>query len=90
MIFALALTTMTIGARTADRVGPRPMMAGGMLVAAAGMVLLAQMQVSSDYAGGVLPGLVVVGMGLGLVFAPAINASTAGVFPRIRASRPRW
>ena len=79
MIFALTITTVTIGARLQTRVGPRPMMAGGMFVAAAGMVLLAQMKVTSDYAGGVLPGLIVVGMGLGLVFAPAINASTSGV-----------
>ena len=67
-----------IGADPAARVGPRPLMTVGMLVGAGGMFYLGQLQVGSGYGGGVLPGLVIVGVGMGLVFAPAINTSTAG------------
>jgi EmrB/QacA subfamily drug resistance transporter len=81
MIFALTITTVTLGAKLLPRVGPRPMMAGGMLVGAAGMFYLGQLKVASAYAGGVLPGLIIIGVGMGLVFAPAINTSTAGVLP---------
>ncbi len=81
MIFALTITTVTLGAVLLPKVGPRPLMTVGMLVGAGGMFYLGQLKVGSGYAGGVLPGLVIVGVGMGLVFAPAINTSTSGVLP---------
>jgi hypothetical protein len=53
----------------------------GLVVAAGGMLYLGRLHVGSGYAAGVLPGLVLVGAGLGLMFSSAINASTAGVLP---------
>jgi hypothetical protein len=50
-----------------------------MLLAAGGMVLLTQIGVDSSYAKDVLPGLLVLGTGVGLVMAPAINSATLGV-----------
>jgi hypothetical protein len=50
-----------------------------MLLAAGGMVLLAQLGVDSSYAAHVLPGLVVSGIGIGLVIAPAMSTGTLGV-----------
>jgi hypothetical protein len=35
--------------------------------------------VTSSYAGGVLPALLIAGLGFGMIFAPAINTATAGV-----------
>ena len=61
------------------RTGPRPLIVTGMLLAAAGMVVFAQLGVHSPYASHVLPGLILVGVGLGLVIAPAIDAATLGV-----------
>ncbi len=81
MILALTATTVTLGTRLLTRFGPKIMMTVGQVIAAGGMLLLGQMKTSSGYADGVLPGLVVVGFGLGLMFASAINASTAGVEP---------
>ncbi len=81
MIFALTGTTVTLGTRLFDRFGPRLPMSVGLAVAAGGMLYLGQLQVGSTYASGVLPGLLVVGFGLGLMFSSAINASTAGVLP---------
>src|SRR5215211_3005308 len=58
------------------RTGPRPLVTLGMVLAAAGMVLLAQLGVDSTYAAHVVPGLIVVGLGLGLVMAPSTNTAT--------------
>jgi hypothetical protein len=48
-------------------------------VAAAGLVILAaQLGVNTSYPSTILPALVVIGLGLGLVFACAINTATYG------------
>jgi EmrB/QacA subfamily drug resistance transporter len=73
----LAATTST--SMLLPRVGPRPLVTLGMLLAAGGMVLLAQLGVDSSYAAHVLPGLVVSGIGIGLVMAPAMSTGTLGV-----------
>ncbi|HET7012640.1 MAG TPA: MFS transporter, partial [Streptosporangiaceae bacterium] len=59
--------------------GPRALIAIGMLLGAGGMVLLTQVTVTSTYVSAVLPGLLILGLGLGLIFAQAINTATAGV-----------
>lgn len=51
----------------------------GNLLAAVGMVLLTGIDAGSTYTGGVLPGLLVIGLGLGMVFGPGQNAATSGV-----------
>jgi EmrB/QacA subfamily drug resistance transporter len=61
------------------RFGPKPLVPTGMLLAALGMVILAQLGVHSTYAGHILPALLVIGLGLGLIFAPSINTATLGV-----------
>ncbi len=61
------------------RVGPRVLIAAGMLLGAGGMVYLTQVSVTSSYVGGVLPALLILGLGFGMIFAPGINAATAGV-----------
>ena len=61
------------------RFGPRVLIAGGMLLGAGGMVYLTQITVTSSYAGGVLPALLLLGLGFGMIFAPAINTATFGV-----------
>src|SRR5260370_27111172 len=59
--------------------GPRALIAAGMLLGAAGMALLTQVTVTSSYVSGVLPGLLVLGLGFGLIFSQVINTATAGV-----------
>ena len=61
------------------RVGPRGLIAAGMLLGTGGMVYLTQVSVTSSYVGGVLPALLILGLGFGMIFAPGINAATAGV-----------
>jgi len=59
--------------------GPRPLVTVGMLLGAGGTAYLAQLTVTSGYLAGVLPALLVMGLGFGLIFAAAVNTATAGV-----------
>ena len=64
------------------RVGPKPLVAAGMLAAAGGMAWLAQLGPHTGYATGVLGPLILAALGLGLVIAPSINTGTFGVAPQ--------
>jgi len=61
------------------RFGPRVLIATGMLLSAGGMAYLTQVTVTSGYPSAVLPALLILGLGFGMIFAPAINTATFGV-----------
>jgi len=61
------------------RVGPRNLIVGGMVLAGGAMVYLTQLTVTSSYAVQIVPALVAMGLGFGMIFSPAINTATAGV-----------
>src|SRR5262249_13960292 len=65
--------------RLMPRSGARPLVTAGMLLSAAAMVMLTGVGVDSSYVTDILPGLLVMGLGLGLVFAPAMSTATLGV-----------
>jgi MFS family permease len=52
-----------------------------MVMGGIGMLLLQRLQVTSGYGPDILPALMLMGIGFGMVFAPAINTATAGVSP---------
>jgi EmrB/QacA subfamily drug resistance transporter len=79
MIGILSVTASFATAKLLPRIGPRLPISAGMLVAAAGMVILTGVGVDSTYAANVLPALLVIGVGIGLAMAPAMNAATLGV-----------
>ncbi len=79
MLGAIMLSATTAGAVLTPRVGPRPLVPLGALIAAGGMVFMTRLDLDSTYASGVLPGLLVIGLGMGLIFAPTQNAATSGV-----------
>ena len=64
------------------RLGPRVLIATGMLLGAGGMAYLTRVSVTSSYATAVLPALLILGLGFGMIFAPAINTATFGVARR--------
>lgn len=81
--FALAITLGTIVARHAMAHGtPRAIAAIGLVVVAGGAVLLAQASAGSSFATGVLPGLAIIGLGVGMVFAPVSVTAMAGIPPQ--------
>jgi EmrB/QacA subfamily drug resistance transporter len=61
------------------RVGPRVLIATGMVLGACGTAYLSRLTVTASYASAVLPALLIMGLGFGMIFAPAINTATAGV-----------
>src|SRR6202044_1049979 len=64
---------------TLPRLGPRVLIASGMLLGVAAMVYLTRLTVTSSYPTAVLPAMLVMGLGFGMIFSPAINTATAGV-----------
>jgi lysylphosphatidylglycerol synthetase-like protein (DUF2156 family) len=53
-----------------------------MLLATSGMLVLTRLTVDADYTTEVLPGLILVGLGMGLTYTPVFANATAGVAPR--------
>jgi predicted MFS family arabinose efflux permease len=82
LVVALSLSSTSASARLLAKTGPRPLVPTGMVLAMMGMVLFTRLTPNSDYWGHVLPGLVVTGLGLGLILAPAIASATAEIEPR--------
>jgi EmrB/QacA subfamily drug resistance transporter len=79
MMASIMLTATIVNARVLPRTGPRPLIPTGMVLASAAMVLLTRIGVDTSYATGILPELVIMGAGMGLVFAPAMATATGGV-----------
>jgi EmrB/QacA subfamily drug resistance transporter len=63
------------------RIGPQIPVAAGMLLAAGGMAWLTGIQLHGNYPVQILPQSILVGLGMGFVFAPAMNVATMGVRP---------
>ncbi len=76
---AIMLSSGLASTMLLPRLGPRPLIVTGMLVALVGMIIFTQVGVDSSYWTHVLPGLIVSGLGMGLIFAPGMNTATAGV-----------
>ena len=81
MVVCIVAASLTAQTRILPRTGPRPLVVGGMVLAALGMVYLAQLDFSSTYLPNVLPALLLLGLGFGSIFATAINTATLGVIP---------
>jgi MFS family permease len=75
----LVITSTTVQTRLVQRTGVKPLVLVGMALAAIAMVLFAQLTPTSSYVSGVLPGLLITGVGMGCIFAPAFSAATLGV-----------
>ncbi|MBM9510227.1 MFS transporter [Actinacidiphila acididurans] len=82
MVTAFVVGSTQIGARLVTRLPARALMAPGFAAAAVAMLLLTRIQVGSSYAGVILPGLILLGLGLGTAFMPALSLATQGVQPR--------
>ncbi|PBC77213.1 EmrB/QacA subfamily drug resistance transporter [Streptomyces sp. TLI_235] len=82
MVAGMITGSTQIGARLMTRVPPRYLMVPGFLVASLGMLILTQIDVNSSYPALILPGLILMGLGMGTAFMPAMSMATHGVEPR--------
>jgi EmrB/QacA subfamily drug resistance transporter len=76
------LTAVIATTKLRARFGPRLLVVTGTSLGAAAMLILTRLGVSSGYASEILPALLVLGVGLGLVFSTAMNSATLGVEPK--------
>jgi EmrB/QacA subfamily drug resistance transporter len=79
MIACILLASNTSSILLLPRVGPRALVVTGMLLGGGGMAYLTQLGVTSSYVGDILPTLLALGLGFGMIFSPAINTATTGV-----------
>ncbi len=63
----------------ADRFGPHLFMAGGPIIAGAGLLLLARTDASADYVTMILPGVAVFGLGMSATIAPLTSTVLGSV-----------
>ncbi|MGW0081157.1 MFS transporter [Streptomyces sp. NPDC003393] len=82
MIAGMITGSTQIGTRLMTRVPARLLMGPGFLVAAVGMLLLTQLKVDSSYPALLLPAMLLLGLGMGTAFMPAMSLATQGVQPR--------
>jgi len=68
-----------LASQFAPRIGVRPVAAVGMVVTAAGMLLLARLPVDGTYLVDVLPALLLSSLGMGAVFMPLTLIATTGL-----------
>jgi EmrB/QacA subfamily drug resistance transporter len=79
MVAAIVAASTTCSGVLMPRVGPRPLVPAGMLLAAGGLsVLAARLGLRTSYLDWILPALLLTGAGLGVVFGCALNTATYG------------
>ena len=85
--FLPMIATLVVAANLSNvvllpRLGPKPLVTAGMLLAAGSLVWLTRIGAGSGYAAAVLGPLMVAGLGLGFTIAPSMNTGTFGVAPQ--------
>ncbi|MEV0364660.1 MFS transporter [Nocardia fusca] len=79
MVAGIVAASTTVPSLLLPKVGPKIVISVSFLVSAAGMALLARLELGSSFAGDVMPGLILLGVGLGGVMTTAFQGATAGV-----------
>ncbi|MCJ0869974.1 MFS transporter [Streptomyces sp. AP-93] len=79
MTLAIITGATQVSARFLDRLAPRSLIVPGLLLATVALVLLTRLTVDSSYTSQVLPAMLVLGFGMGLVFMPVMSTATQGV-----------
>jgi EmrB/QacA subfamily drug resistance transporter len=75
----IVVTSTTVQTRILQRTGVKPLVAVGMTLAMAAMISFTRLTPGSSYATHVLPGLIVIAVGMGCIFAPSFSTATLGV-----------
>jgi len=75
----IVLASTLANIKLLPRLGPRLLIIAGFALSAAGFALLTQLHPGSGYFAHVFPALVLIGLGFGCSFPPAMNTATRGV-----------
>jgi EmrB/QacA subfamily drug resistance transporter len=75
----LVVTSTAVQTRVIERTGAKPLVLAGTALGAIAMFLFTRLTPTSTYAGHVLPALLVLGVGMGCIFAPGFSTATLGV-----------
>jgi EmrB/QacA subfamily drug resistance transporter len=76
-----AILTSTVAAQLVTRLGVKPVLVIGMVTLTAGLVFFTQVSVHGTYLGDLLPGFLLIAVGIGFSFVPISIAALAGVQP---------
>jgi EmrB/QacA subfamily drug resistance transporter len=79
MIGCVIIGAAGVSTALMPRTGPRVVLPVGGMLAAVGLALLTRTGPHTSYAATVLPSLIVMGVGLGMIFGAAQNVATSGV-----------
>jgi EmrB/QacA subfamily drug resistance transporter len=79
MSATIVLTSTTVQTRILHRTGARPLVMGGMTLGVIAMLTFTQLSPHGAYVTHVLPGLMLTGVAMGSIFAPAFSTATLGV-----------
>lgn len=82
MTLANALSGYQLGNRLMPRLPARTLIAGGLLIAAAGLAFMTQLTPQSGFLAIILPAQILVGTGMGALFPPAFQLAINGVTQR--------
>jgi EmrB/QacA subfamily drug resistance transporter len=75
---ALIIFTAPLAGRLADRVGSRPLMTLGLVIVATALFIQSRLTINSGY-GLLLPGFILMGLGMGMVMSPMSTAAMNAV-----------
>jgi EmrB/QacA subfamily drug resistance transporter len=74
-----AIIWSAVAADLVNRIGVKPVMVTGMVALTASLVYFTQVSVDGTYLGDLLPGFLIIGLGIGFAFVPISIAALAGV-----------
>jgi MFS family permease len=70
-----------VAAQLVTRIGVKPVLVSGMTFLTAGLIFFTQVSVGGSYVTDLLPGFLLIGVGIGFSFVPITIAALAGVEP---------
>jgi EmrB/QacA subfamily drug resistance transporter len=76
-----AIVWSAVAAQLVTRVGVKPVLVAGMAALTAGLIFFTQVSVGGSYVSDLLPGFLLLGVGIGFSFVPISIAALAGVKP---------
>lgn len=79
MTGVIVVTSTTVQTQLLHRIGAKRLVSGGMVLGVIAMFLFTRLHPGSGYLADVLPGLIIIGLGMGCIFAPAFGTATLGV-----------